>query len=98
VSDKPEYKPGDVVNGWRLTERDGWVPVRVRRWDSTSKIIMVGVAAFIVLMIVIGAISDTSDGRSGGHQVRADLASSARSRVTSARPASLRRCGEGILI
>jgi hypothetical protein len=25
VGDQPKYKAGDVVNGWRLTERDGWV-------------------------------------------------------------------------
>jgi hypothetical protein len=51
-SDPPRYRPGDVVNGWRLTAHDGWVPAgRVplprARWDRTSKIIMVGVAAFI---------------------------------------------------
>jgi hypothetical protein len=37
------------------------VPVTARRWDSTSKIIIVGVTVLIPPMIVIGAISDTSD-------------------------------------
>jgi Domain of unknown function (DUF4352) len=26
--EQPQYKPGDVVNGWRLTERGEWVPAQ----------------------------------------------------------------------
>jgi hypothetical protein len=30
--EQPQYKPGDVANGWRLTERGEWVPA----WDAAQ--------------------------------------------------------------
>jgi len=69
----PQHKPGDVVNGYRLTEHDGWVPEwsavgrlpeQPKKRHTTRNVLLI--LGAIILLMFVGCVAVVGTGVKAG--------------------------------